>query len=79
MNVLPEGLTPSEDWLQRPLDGGGSKLAAGWSACLCHVRGDWAWYCEVVSTTQLGTIQLDGSSFGKSKQLVARESMTVTF
>jgi hypothetical protein len=33
----------------------------------------------VFSTTQLGTIQLDGSSFGKAKQLVARERMIVTF
>jgi hypothetical protein len=47
MNVLLEGLTPSQDWLLRPLHGGGSTLAAGWRACLCHLRGDWAWYCEV--------------------------------
>jgi len=45
-NILIEGVTPSVDWVGRPLRGGGQPLAGSWRGALCQVRGDWAFFKE---------------------------------
>ena len=47
VNALLAGTSPSDDWLGRPLSGGGETIASGYRACVCQVRGDWQFYCEV--------------------------------
>ena len=47
MNVLLRGVTPSFDWLNRPMIGGVNILAGGYRGAFCQVRGDWAFYCEL--------------------------------
>ena len=42
---------PSQDWEMKPLSGRGA-LADGWCGALCQVRGDWAFYCELLNFPQ---------------------------
>ena len=45
-NALLAGESPSSDWENKPLAGGGIQLADGWRGALCQLRGDWAFYKE---------------------------------
>lgn len=47
LNAMLDGRSPLRDWCDRPTQGGGEELAGGWQACLCQVRGDWQFYCEI--------------------------------
>ena len=47
MNALLEGTMPCTDWLNQPIKGG-DKIADNYSAVLLQLRGDWAWYCEIL-------------------------------
>ena len=46
-NALLAGESPSSDWENKPLAGGGAQLADGWRGALCQLRGDWAFYKEL--------------------------------
>ena len=48
VNALLTGQTPSSDWQGRPLEAGGAPIADGFSGALIQIRGDWAFYCEVL-------------------------------
>ena len=37
VNVMLDGVCPDS----------GEPLADGWRGCLCQIRGDWQWYCEL--------------------------------
>ena len=37
VNAMLDGVCPDS----------GEPLAAGWRGCLCQIRGDWQWYCEL--------------------------------
>ena len=47
LNAMLDGMTPSVDWLDRPIPGGNEVLAGGWKATLCQCRGDWEFYWQV--------------------------------
>ena len=47
INALLEGLTPAVDYDGRAIAAAQEPLADGWRGCLCHIRGDWQWYCEI--------------------------------
>jgi len=46
LNVCLKGLTPSADWQNRPLTGGGRQLAGGYRGACCQIRGDWEFFCK---------------------------------
>jgi hypothetical protein len=47
-NVLLSGQTPHQDYLNRPLQGGGCDLTpGGFRACLSQARGDWEWIVKI--------------------------------
>jgi hypothetical protein len=46
MNVLLSGETPTLNWLNEPMAGGGNALAGGHRGVLAQARGDWQFYCQ---------------------------------
>ena len=47
VNAMLSGKEPLRDWCDRPWSRTEEELASGWKACLCQIRGDWQWYCEL--------------------------------
>ena len=47
LNVCLKGLTPSADWQNRPLTGGGRQLAGGYRGACCQIRGDWEFFARL--------------------------------
>ena len=48
VNVLLHGREPETDHLGHPLDSSGSPLADDFSGCCIQIRGDWAFFSEVL-------------------------------
>lgn len=55
MNVLAAGLTPTSDFLNSPLQGGGKPLAGGWRASCVQIRGDWEFFAQALSLPRWDT------------------------
>ena len=53
LNVCLKGLTPSADWQNRPLTGGGRQLAGGYRGAFCQIRGDWDFFLQGFSLSEM--------------------------
>ena len=46
LSCIASGTTPHQDWLQRPIEGGGQPLAGRYRGVVVQARGDWEFFAQ---------------------------------